>query len=329
MDFSNREKVSATLSFIKPEFSSNYFVLKRSRSYEKYDNISECIIKSAVSDRPEAVEWLKNLTELERWKLIQTRRTLNVKDPSNPLTDDELLAIFTYTAYTPMKFYNIFTSQLSTGDAGPWNCYLDYLFSAFSKIKGTEEMQKSLYRGISAPEYNLELWDQKLHVGGIISTDAFTSTSIEQKVPAQYTKDHVIVNIRNASQYPKFVTNYAHLDSEDEFLYPPGCRFRIIKAPYYQDCHFVNESFECKDPEGDVPSENLERFRFLDLEDVTDELGYNPFEWYGISEEWKIALIVVSAVFVIGSLVIFVIVLIKRKHQNNWQSLSAPLNEQV
>ena len=292
--------------FVRPETEPK-FVLRRNRRYTRYESLAKCFVHSAMKGVSEGQQWLDNMTALDAFQRALNNSGYNVK--KEPLTHDEVLAIYIYSCSTPLRVDRMFTEQLKTGDAGNWNCFLDYLFSAMDKIRGSDEKNKTVYRGIYAPEYDKSVWDTMLRNGEFASMDSFTSSSVEQRVAAVYSKDHVIVNIHNMGQKPKYITPYAHLNTEMEFLWPPGCRFRVIREPYYLKCELNESAFNCENVE------NGTDFRFVDLEDITDSEEYRAFEWYGDAYDWRLWLIMPAAALVL-CLIPAVFMLAKRNRRN-------------
>ena len=303
------------LGFVRPETghdSSSFYVLKRNVHYKQYNSLTECFLSSAMKKVPNAREWLDNMTGLEAFQRALKNSHYNLKDEKSPLTYDEVLSIYIYTCSTPLRVDRMLTEQLATGDAGDWNCFLDYLFSAMDKIKGTEAQDKEVYRGVSPPEYDEKVWNTKFRQGDIVSMDAFTSSTVEQRVAAEYSVSHVIVNLKKIGQRPKYVTPYAHLTTEAEFLWPPGSRLKVVREPYYMDCTLTDTTFYC-----DVDGNGTARYRFVDLEDVTDSLGFTPFEWYDNWKAWLVFPFVVGGVC--GGIVAFVLIRRRRGQSETTQ----------
>lgn len=150
--------------------------------------------------------------------LAEYFRTAKSISESDPLTNNEFLAVFGYT----QTFYKSLNSSLRSHDTS-MQPFASTLNSALNKLP---DFSGIVFRNDHIPESVLASWN----VGQIITYDAFMSTSSLDVCSAPTTPffcegSHQLLIIK--SLHGKFIAKYSANPSEREVLFRSGTRFRI------------------------------------------------------------------------------------------------------
>lgn len=248
------------------------FVLKQYPQQE-YDNVSECLFteyKPGDSNFKIVIDSIRKDFD----KLPKPDLSDNLVDQNNDLTDDERFAIYLYTNQSP-NIYDPMAKDLTKGVTGVFNCYFNYLNKAFQKLKPLSEV-KTIYRGSNKEKLsNAGTKIEAFKKGIYASTTSFTSTSINFKTSmsfAHYYNDPVMFEIK-ACRNPRNISMLSKSQNEEELLYPPSSKFKIIDA-YTKWCIYkpYDDLVKCDDKK---LTDDYEIFKFVELEEIDED--YGPF----------------------------------------------------
>lgn len=219
---------------------------------KSYRSLKQCIMKETIKHNSSALEIYNKITSETAFKdRLKEDFLYLLADKSIKLTSDEKAAIYLYAE--SKLFSEEFSKQARTGVIGHFNCYMDYLLSAFKKLKIPE--QTLLFRGTGTYEA-LQL--AKFRKDQTVTLDAYTSTSSNEitarRFAAEKTKfpttlfDYTggLVIITKMASNSRFLERLA-LPTEDEHLYPPLIKFKVMSNPELIFCKQYFSSFhECK-----------------------------------------------------------------------------------
>lgn len=245
-----------------------------------YLSIDQCLkseIKNTYGEK-DISEIIKYNRGLLIWKEVEKQdQSSFLKSTSNPLTNDELFAIFLYTR-EPL-FYKSLSEVLNQGKTGQFNCYFQYLRSGFDKLKPLSE-PITLYRGVREPKiFSGDLMFQK---DDLVSSTSFTSSTIDFYVAYRHFtspfEEKMIFKI-TARRNPKNINKISfygeqHNQEEKEYLFPPLTQFKVTSEPYEKWCQIINyydKTFECEDSKTDP--RNQEKILFVDLDEIDKDYG--------------------------------------------------------
>ncbi|KAK2960833.1 hypothetical protein BLNAU_4230 [Blattamonas nauphoetae] len=162
------------------------------------------------------------------------------------LSKDEMMAIYHYTEKGSFDV----NPQLTTGEAGLYNCYLEYFFSAMDKLP-LPRLDSSLYKGI--PRNRAEL--DGLIEDGVLTVDLNDSliansivsahTSLDRALSYATEAEGTIIEITNPVT-AKNVVKYSNDPVNHEYVYLPQTRF-IVSGTTKKYCDRENIDTPCRD----------------------------------------------------------------------------------
>ena len=213
--------------------TGSVYILYRDQNHAKYESCLTCLAQSLYEgDLTKSRDAFQ--AEIKD-KLAEKDINSILKDPNNPLTEDEMFAIFHYT------YYNDGISMvLRKGKASVYDCYLDYYYSGWNKLG--KSATSPLYIGINS-DYQLtdmNIFDQNGEFIGEGKT--MTTNTISSATDTVGGTDHfvnnkyrVVINL-TSSTIPKSIEVISHYQNEKEYNIPPMYNMNLTGKTYTKHC---------------------------------------------------------------------------------------------
>lgn len=261
-----RINTNKTTNEIMPPFGQSYKLHQYPN--KKYASIDECLITELSLPKDVIHELIDDHRQAPEWKSIKDKDiTTNLKNENDPLTEDERFAIALYSSH-PI-FYNSLSHVLNLGITGHYNCFFQYLISGFNKLKDPLTEKTTLYRGVSQMNDIVNFDNYKK--GDIVQTTSFTSSSLNRAIGLRFASGSMIFKI-TGKRNPKDIQKLSFFPNEDELLYPPATKFKVINDPYVLYCtiDYDKKTSDCKDSE---VHDYYDPYVFIDIEELDDDFG--------------------------------------------------------
>lgn len=218
----------------------NEIMPHRSRGYTltqfkspEYDSIEECLLEEISLPQKTIENLIAYYKSFPRWDEIKNSKLDNLKDPQNTLTEDERFAFALYSIDS--YFFTTLSQVLDLGTTGQFNCYFNYLKSGFDKLKNDLPDSCPLYRGITRTGYSVN--DNNYKKDDIVYSTSFTSTSKSFENSLVFAQSYLVFFILSHKN-SRSIQQLSFYSREEEYLYPPATKFRVIKDPYTIPCYY-------------------------------------------------------------------------------------------
>ena len=293
------------------------YVLKRNTNYTKYNSLYKCFDSFIERYNPEEPNTL--ISEFKE-KYLNNFKNMNqssmLKDPLKQLTEDEMLSIYFYTTNAHENIMEF----LRAGTPGPYECYMDFFYSAIAKLKyASPELE--LFSGVSNINSlnSMKIFDDNgeyIGEGTKIAANGITSSSMDitQAFMRAYGTQVIIkiVNPKNAHS----IENISSFPNEKEYIIPPMVKYVLGKnTTKYCMIHKCTDTY----------FENSMKVTIIEA----NETSIDPVQWVtvpniyeirpastkyqnNVFKTWTIGLGVFSGVLVIVIVILIIIVCRRR-----------------
>ena len=209
------------------------YVLHRAINHAKYSSCEECLLRAWPTDGKASLS-KKEFDEKIYPRIKESDISYILKDPSQPLTEDEIYSIYHYT-YDSSDL----TKTLMKGQASVYDCYLDYFYSGFNKLGKSPE--GIVYIGIRGDDYakSLNLFNSNneyIGEGKTLTTNSITSSSDLLEIAMKFASNqlNLVINVTK-STVPRYISPLSHFDYESEYIIPPMYQLKLGKS-YIRYC---------------------------------------------------------------------------------------------
>lgn len=198
------------------------------------DDSAKADIVDRMQDDSDAPGELKDACEEtltgDQGRLAKMREFLK-SDAGKNLTDDELVALLGYTGGDYRKLNAALRGDLSAEDKAKLGPYADAVTSGLEKLPAHEG---TTYRGMSMSPERLQEYLEKSENGAPIQDKGFSSSSTsleaaEHSLNKNYEEGKVRVVVEVRSKKGRDVTCLSQNPHEQEVLFSPGTRFKIVE----------------------------------------------------------------------------------------------------
>lgn len=161
--------------------------------------------------------------EKNSWVSIENKKNLLENKFSNVLTNDEYLAVHSYTYDT----FGIVNGNLRKGiQSEKWEAYTKMLDSVLEKLPKENTV---VYRGLTFPSQG-KISESMFKVGSEFTDKAYMSTSLSRGTAKSFTlpgKDTVILEISTESG--RKISQFSGMRTEEEILIPRNTKFKVTE----------------------------------------------------------------------------------------------------